>query len=317
MGFLDSLSGIVDTVSKVSNAVTPIAQLGLTGYSLYNGMQNANAASDYYDTLAGTAEMQDQIAKDQWGIQKPLMEKQALASGSDLDIYNANAGNRSAIAGQEYANTRASNNLSGISLGKAGQYLPGLLDQQYELAGRQLASQNADQNLYDSSRGIVAKFFDESLNGVNPATEMNQASNAVEQSFAGANNSLNRELARKGVSLGSGQALAASQQQAIQKALAKAGARTNAWNEAKATNYSRLGNAVNVRNGLDGAISTPNVSSVNSANMSAPNSGVSLGGAASTAGAAGSTSAALAQAASKAAADSFTTAGYGLGIINR
>ena len=58
MGFFDAL----DSVLNVAGQIAPIAS---AGYNIYSGINNANAAGGYYDALAGTAELQDKIAKDQ------------------------------------------------------------------------------------------------------------------------------------------------------------------------------------------------------------------------------------------------------------
>lgn len=261
MGFLDSLGSVLDTVGKVANVAT-------TGYNLWSGINNANAASDYYDLVAGSAELQDTIAKDQWAIGKPLMTKQG--------------------------------ELTSMELGKAQTNLPGLLDKQYSLAGKTLDANAADLALYDQSRGVLSKFFTESENGIDPAAEMNRAGSAVEMAMAGAEEQNARNLARRGVRMDSGQATAASQAAAIQKALGKAGARTNAWNAARDTNYARLGNAANVRAGMSANADIPSTPSI------------SLGNPATTASSAGSTAASLAQGASTAATQAFNDVGYTL-----
>ena len=253
--------GFFDTVSSILDVAT-------TGYNLYSGISNANAASDYSKTLAGTAKLQDEMAKEQWAIQKPLSQKQGSLTGLELDYAIANE--------------------------------PGILNQQYGLARNTLGAQQADLDVYNGSRGVLTKFFNESQNGLDPGQEMNRAGSTVENALAGADNQNARNLGRRGVSMDSGQAVAAGQQSAIQKALAKAAARTNAWNQTQATNYARLGNAANVRQGLSANTSVPTAPTVN------------IGNASSTAANAASSASNLVQQASQAANAAFNDVGYGL-----
>lgn len=254
MGFFDTVSSILDVAT--------------TGYNLYSGINNAKAASDYSEILAGSAELQDQISKEQWGIQKPLSQKQGTLTGLELDAAIKNE--------------------------------PGILNQQYGLAKNTLNAQQSDLDVYNGSRGVLTKFFDESLKGLDAGQEMNRAGSTVENALAGADNQNARNLARRGVSMDSGQAVSASQQSAIQKALAKAGARTNAWNQTQATNYARLGNATNVRQGLSANTNVPNAPTVN------------IGNASSTAANAAQSASNLVQSASQAANAAFQDVGYGL-----
>lgn len=256
--------GFFDTVSSILNVAT-------TGYNLYAGISNTQAAADYSKALAGTAKLQDTIAKEQWAIQKPLAQKQ----------------------GQ----------LTGLELNAAIAHTPEILNQQYGLAKNALTSQQADLDLYDDSRGVLTKFFDESMKGLDPNQEMNRAGATVENALAGADNQTARTLARRGVSMDSGQAVSAAHQSAIQKALAKAGARTNAWNQTQATNYARLGNAANVRGGLAANADVPTAPTVN------------IGNAANTAANASTAASNLVQTASQAANAAFADAGYGLNRV--
>ena len=256
--------GFFDTVSSILNVAT-------TGYNLYAGIKSTQAASDYSKTLAGSVALQDTIAKEQWGIQKPLAQKQ----------------------GQ----------LTGLQLNAAIAHEPGILNQQYGLAKNALTAQQADLNVYNDSRGVLTKFFDESLKGLDPNQEMNRAGATVENALSGADNQTARTLARRGVSMDSGQAINAAQQSAIQKALAKAGARTNAWNQTQATNYARLGNAANVRAGMSADTAVPTAPTVN------------IGNAANTAANASAGAANLVQTASQAANAAFADAGYGLNRV--
>ena len=256
--------GFFDTVSSILNVAS-------TGYNLYAGIKSTQAASDYSKTLAGSVSLQDSMAKDQWAIQKPLAQKQGMLTGLELDKAIANE--------------------------------PGILDQQYGLARNALTAQQSDLNLYNDSRGVLTKFFDESMTGLNAGQEMNKAGATVENALAGADNQNNRNLARRGVSMDSGQAISAAHQSAIQKALAKAGARTNAWNQTQATNYARLGNAANVRGGMSANASVPTAPTVN------------IGNAANTAAGTTAGAANLVQTASQAANAAFSDAGYGLNRV--
>ena len=256
--------GFFDTVSSILNVAT-------TGYNLYAGVKSAQAAADYSKTLAGSVGLQDTMAKEQWAIQKPLAQKQGTLTNAQLDAAIANE--------------------------------PGILNQQYGLARNALTSQQADLDVYDDSRGVLTKFFDESLKGLDQGQEMNRAGATVEKALAGADNQNNRNLARRGVSMDSGQALSAGQQSAIQKALAKAGARTNAWNQTQATNYARLGNAANVRGGLGADARVPNAPTVNIGNAAQTAAGATVG------------ASNLVQTASQAANAAFNDAGYGLNRV--
>lgn len=261
MGFFDALDSVLDVAGKVA----PIAS---AGYNIYSGINNANAASKYYDTVAGTAEQQDKIAKEQWAINKPLMKKQGTLSGLELDAAIART--------------------------------PGLLSAQYDLAERGLAEQGLDMDLYGQTRGILNKFFDESENGIDPQGEMNRSGLAVENALSGAQGQLSRTLSRRGVQLGGDQAVDATNQSLINKALGKAAARNEAFRAAKETNYSRLGNAANVRSGMGATVSAPK----------APQ--ISLGNPSASLAASAATQSSIAQNASQAAGAAFNEAGYAL-----
>lgn len=153
-------------------------------------------------------------------------------------------------------------------LGLTGDYLPGITANQYRLADAtakmqlgeqplveqfrrmQLQSQIGDMQDYEKNRGIEQEFMRQSLKGVDPRMRMDRAAADVEHAFAGASQALGREIARRGVSQSSGQSLDMQRQNMIDKALGRASARTRAAEEAQRENYARLGNAVNVRNGL-------------------------------------------------------------------
>lgn len=260
---LGSLDSVLGTVGKVANVAS-------AGYNIYAGINNANQAQKSYDTMAGSAELQDKIAKEQWAINQPLMKQQGA--------------------------------LTGMELGLAKERLPALLNQQYALSGQGMTQQSKDLDLYDSSRGLLSKFFNESEQGLNSGIEMNRAGASVENAMAGADANNARNLARRGVSMDSGQAISAQHQSLIQKALAKAGARTNAFNMTRDTNYNRLGNAVNVRQGLD------------SAGAAIPQTqGISLGNPVTAAAASTATASNMAQNASQSANQAFSEAGYALG----
>lgn len=261
MGFFDALDSVLDVAGKIA----PIAS---AGYNIYSGINNANAAGKYYDTLAGTAKLQDKIAKDQWAVNKPLMQKQGTLSGLELDAAIART--------------------------------PGLLSSQYDLAERGLAEQGLDMDLYGQTRGILNKFFDESENGIDPQAEMNRSGLAVENAMSGAQGQLSRTLSRRGIQLGGDQAVDATNQALINKALGKAAARNEAWRSAKETNYSRLGNAANVRSGMGATVTAPKTPQINLGNPTA-----SLAASAATTGQ-------LAQGASQAASAAFNDAGYTL-----
>lgn len=218
MGFFDAIDSVLDVAGKVGGLVS-------TGYNIYSGIQNMNAANDYYDVLAGTAAKQDAIANDQWAINKPLMQKQGTLSGLELDAAIARA--------------------------------PTLLSGQYGLAERGLAEKGLDLDLYSQTRGILSKFFDESENGINPQAEMDRAGLSVENAMAGAQGQLGRSLGRRGISLGGDQSTHLANQSLINKALGKAAARNEAWRSAKETNYSRLSNAANVRGGMSATVTAP------------------------------------------------------------
>mgnify|MGYP003586291926 CR=1 FL=1 len=261
MGFFDAL----DSVLNVTGKIAPIAS---AGYNIYSGINNANAAGEYYDTLAGTAELQDKIAKEQWAINKPLMQKQGALSGLEMD--------------------------------KAIERTPGILSAQYDLYDRGLEQQGLDMDLYGQTRGILNKFFTESEDGINPQTEMNRSGLAVENAMAGAQGQLSRNLSRRGIQLGGDQAVDATNQSLINKALGKAAARNEAFRAAKETNYSRLGNAANVRSGMGATVTAPKTPQINLGNPAA-----SLAASAATTGQ-------LAQGASQAASAAFNSAGYDL-----
>ena len=229
MGFFDSIGRVIDIASDIGGLVS-------TGYNIYSGINNMNTANEYYDTLAGTAEMQDKIASDTWKIQKPLMTKQGTLSGLELDAAIAKT--------------------------------PGLLSKQYDLADRGLTEQGLDMDLYGSTRGILNKFFDESENGINPGLEMNRAGATVESAMSGAQGQLSRSLGRRGIQLGEDQSTTLVNQQLINKALGKAAARNEAYRAAKDTNYNRLGNAANVRAGMSAKVAAPQTPQINIGNAS-------------------------------------------------
>lgn len=260
---LDSLDSVLGTVGKAANVAS-------AGYNIYAGINNMKQANDSYDVMAGSAKLQDDIAREQWALNKPLMQQQGALTGMEMSL--------------------------------AQQRMPALLNQQYDLSGQSMTQQGKDLALYDSSRGLLSKFFNESEKGLNSGIEMNRAGASVENAMAGADANNARNLARRGVSMNSGQAITAQQQSLIQKALAKAGARTNAFNMTRDTNYNRLGNAVNVRQGL------------NSAGAAIPQTqGISLGNPVTAAAASTATASNMAQNASAAAGQAFNEAGYVLG----
>lgn len=261
MDFFSALDSVLNVASKAAPVASAI-------YNTTTGINNARIANDSWDAVAGTAKKQDEIATDQWEVGKPLMKKQGVLTGIELD--------------QAIART------------------PGLLSAQYDLAQRGLGEQNADMDVYRDSRGILSKFFDESEKGIDPNTEMNRAGAAVETAMAGADGQIARSLGRRGVSLGSDQATQLTQDSIINKALAKAGARTSAWQTARDTNYSRLGNAANVRAGMGATVTPPRAPAI------------SLGNPAASLSSSAGTAATLAQAASQASNAAFNEAGYNL-----
>lgn len=261
MGFFDALDSVLGAVGQVGSIAS-------AGYNIYSGINNANAAGDYYDTLAGTAELQDKIAKEQWAVSKPLMEKQGVLSGLEMDTAISRA--------------------------------PAILSAQYDLYRESLTQQGLDMDLYGQTRGILNKFFAESENGIKPQTEMNRAGLAVENAMAGAQGQLSRSLARRGIALGGDQAVDATNQSLINKALGKAAARNEAWRSAKETNYNRLANATNVRAGMGATVSQPTTPQI------------SLGSPAASLAASAATTNQLAQGASQAASAAFNDAGYTL-----
>lgn len=261
MGFFDALDSVLD----VAGEVAPIAS---AGYNIYSGINNANAASKYYDTVAGTAEQQDKIAKEQWAINKPLMQKQGKLSGLELNAAIENA--------------------------------PALLSSQYGLYAKSLGQQDKDLDLYDSTRGILNKFFAESEEGINPGLEMNRSGAAVENAMSGAKAQLDRTLSRRGIGLGSDQSTYLTNQSLINKALGKAAARNEAYRSAKETNYNRLANASNVRSGMGATVSRPSTPQI------------SLGNPVSALASSAATTGALAQGASQGAQAAFNEAGYNL-----
>lgn len=262
------MNGFFDALDSVLGAVGQVGSIASAGYNIYSGINNANAAGDYYDTLAGTAELQDKIAKEQWAINKPLMQKQGTLSGLEMDAAISRA--------------------------------PAILSAQYDLYSKGLAQQGLDMDLYGQTRGILNKFFDESENGINPQTEMNRSGLAVENAMAGAQGQLSRSLSRRGIQLGGDQAVDATNQALINKALGKAAARNEAWRSAKETNYSRLGNAANVRSGMGATVTAPKTPQIN------------LGNPAASLAASAATTNQLAQGASQAASAAFNSAGYDL-----
>lgn len=251
---------------NVFSTVGDIASAATAGYNIYSGIKNMNTARDYYDALAGSAEKQDEIATDQWAINKPLMQKQGALSGLELD--------------------------------KAIAMAPGLLSAQYDLYGRSLDQQGKDMNLYDSSRGILSRFFDESEKGLDPTTEMDRAGTAVENAMAGAQGQLARNLTRRGISLGGDQATHMTQQNIISKALGKAVARNEAFQTTADTNYNRLGNAANVRSGMGATVTAPRTPAISLGNPTGALANVST------------TQNNIAQAASQAAGTAFNDAAY-------
>lgn len=335
MGWLDSLPEFVSGLSSVTQAVTPVAQLGLSAYSTYQGMQSADDASDYYDQLAGTAELQDTIALENLNRNRPVLDAEAQAALSDVqrylnpeavwlrgqtDLNTASSAYDASVYGRESArlsgqasvwdalaaqdaayinsgltgiagqylpgltdssfriqnvvndqslqnaqtlmpmqrdvdvgtlqNAQSQNAINSVLLGSAARYLPGISDQQYALQGASLNAAMANMADYEATRSLQQKFMRESENGLDPSLAMSRAGAGVEHAMAAAGQELTRDAARRGVSVSSGQAQETARQNMIDTALGKAAARTKAWNDTEATNYARLGNAVNVRGGM-------------------------------------------------------------------
>lgn len=149
----------------------------------------------------------------------------------------------------------------------------GLLPLKTDYAKQMLGEQVKDLDLYGQYRNIDEQFLKESQEGLDLNQEMGRAQADVAQSFKGAVSNMLRDSARMGVNPNSGKFASSMGQLARDKALATAGARTNAYSQGRDTNYNRLGNAVNIRKGL-----APANTNFNAANPYSAAQGGNFGG---------------------------------------
>jgi hypothetical protein len=318
-----------------------------TGFDIYSGIESMNMASDLYNVAAGSAEQQDAIAKAQWGISQPVMQKQGQVAISDADSYLATAPQRRQILDKQLG-------LQAKDLDIYGQYMPGLqtayyknmqgdldaygdnqgvrddiLTEQYknQLAGQGLnagviAAQSANLDTYNQNRDIIQDYYDQSRDGLNIDEQVRMARSDVSQAFDDQNAASRRSMARMGVNPNSGRFVDQARLDATEKAKAMAGAATSARNSAKNVNYARLGGATNVLKGQAPAGYGNTTQAPQNTGMgmyTAPAqsgtslSGVSGGGTAlSGLGSSANTTANLAGVAANAAGTSFGSAGKGL-----
>jgi hypothetical protein len=330
--------------SSIINVAKDIAPVAAAGYSIYSGIEANNRANDAYDVAAGSAAQQDKIAKEQWGIAKPLAQKQAEVDTATSNAYLGLLPGQTAAKSQSQAN-----DLTDLQL--YGQYMPGLtkkayqgqtqdmdaylanadtrtatINQQFDnalgseqLAGRGLQVAGDDLTQYEANRGMVQAFYDEAQNGLDPTQQANMAQADVAQAFAGTEAANRRDMARMGVNPNSGRFADQSRLNATDQALATAGARTKARQDTKQLNFSRLGEGVNVLKGMAPSTGmgtsytpvSPAASATSRTSLSTPSANTSgLQLASNAFGSSGSTMAQLGSAASQASSSDMAAGGY-------
>lgn len=322
-----------------------------TGFDIYSGIQAMNTAEDMYNLAAGSAKQQDAIAKSQWSISKPVMQKQAQVAMSDADAYLSTADQRKAILAKQLG-------LQSTDLDIYGQYMPAIqsayyqnmqgdldaygnlqglrddiLEAQYEnqLAGQGLnagviAAQQADLDTYNQNRDIIQGYYDQSRDGIDVDQRVAQAKADVSQAFDNQQAATSRAMSRMGVNPNSGAFSDQMRLNATNKAKAMGSAATSARTTAENENYARLADATNVLRNAAPAGYGSSLQALSNKGLglyTAPSTtttslnGTSAANSASSGfGSAGNTYANLGSTASNAAATSFASAGKGLANWN-
>ncbi len=103
-----------------------------------------------------------------------------------------------------------------------------------------------------ASSGVAEKFYKEATEGVDPAQRAMKAGADVAQGFDEATGTMNRNMARMGVSPESGNFGRAQRLMATDRAKALGAARTQAREQAEAESFSRLGSAMTARGNVMG-----------------------------------------------------------------
>lgn len=200
-----------------------------------------NAQSQSIATQADIANRQVNIAEDEWnyykGYQAPS-EQRALAAQDSLLPYKTQA---------EQAQLQETTRDIG--------------------ANQALKDATRDRYLNEMalSGPAVQKFYEDAAKGPQYEQAMGQATADVAQGFNGAESALARDLGRQGVSAGSGRGRQSLVDLALGRALATAGARTQARRAAEETAFAREGQATQMTRSiptLPGITSTGQASNI-------------------------------------------------------
>ena len=144
----------------------------------------------------------------------------------------------------------------------------GFAGEQMGFQREQMAAKSADLS---ASRGISNKFFQQSLEGIDPERRAGQAVAEVEGAFKGAESELRGRFGAFGIDPSSGSFQDAIRKVTMDKARARSGAVTSARERAETESFARLGAAMGVRDKLTTQTNVP----VPGANIRAPGQGIS------------------------------------------
>lgn len=192
----------------------------------------------YNDRMATLAEKQWDEAEDLSGFYKEFyqpMEKAQIAANMEMIPHETGLqtekiqAERTMLPGQTEL-TKAQNEAS-LSL------LP--IQTEYN----QAAMGDAMAGMREKAP-VRAKFFNESLTGVNVEDRANKAAADAAQSFAGSTEAMNRSLARSGVDPNSGRSRSLLNKNSMDRAKTIGSAKTTARTNAEEENYGRLTNAM-------------------------------------------------------------------------
>ncbi len=293
MGWLDDLGNTFSSganwVSENKGAVSTVGNLAMGGYGLYQSGKAADTASNFYDAAGETA-------KERWDLIKPLEEARV---GREMELLEGSKG----LDDKAIANQDRQLDLNSLVLDMQEELFPlqkdfatelatfqnEVLPQQKELYQKGLDVQDKalgttikDIDQYEKYRGVEDKFYQESMEGIDPTQEANKSQTDIANAFAGSMEAANRELARMGKGPDGGQYEGRTTDIAIERAKAIGAGRTNARSYAEDVNYNRLAGATNARQRLapakTGAVAMPNATTPNVTNVSTPKTGQVNGG---------------------------------------
>jgi|GEM_PF-913268 len=205
----------------------------IPGYSASDGRRGEGATQERTEEVwvpgETTTEQVWVVDEDKAGYRD--MEQAQIDANIDLIGYEKELD--SARIRQEMELLPGQTALTGEQIAAARELLPG----QTALTG----AQNADAMTAIGERAPVrAKFYDESLKGVDIDSRVNRAAADAAHAFMNSQGTLNRTMARQGVNPNSGRFAAMSTANSIDRAKAIGGAKTTARENAEQENFGRL-----------------------------------------------------------------------------